>query len=336
MIIIVTLTSAYFTLAERKLMASIQRRVGPNVVGFWGVLQPWSDAFKLVFKENLIPSDINVGLYFFAPFSSLWLSFISWSFIPFGYSNAIVDSDLGILFILALSSLGVYSIVFAGWSSNSKYALLGAFRTVAQMISYEISLGFCILIIILFTGSLNFSEIVFQQEKTIWFCFPLLPVAAIFFCSILAETNRAPFDLPEAEAELVAGYNVEYSSLFFAMFFLAEYSNIVLMNTLFVIFFFGGWSFFYFKIFNFIIFSIKIIFFCMCFVVVRASNPRYRFDALIKLVWKDFLPLLLGFFLFICSFFKSFGGFNVNSSPYQNLSDLTSILSFNYIGYGSY
>jgi NADH-quinone oxidoreductase subunit H len=335
MIIIITLTSAYFTLAERKLMASVQRRVGPNVVGFWGILQPWSDAFKLALKENLIPSDVNVILYFLAPFLSLWLSFLGWAFIPFDYNNSIVDSDLGILFILMISSLSVYGIVFAGWSSNSKYALLGSFRTVAQMISYEISLGFCILIVVLFSGSLNFTEIVYQQNKIIWFCIPLLPVTAIFFCSILAETNRAPFDLPEAESELVAGYNVEYSSLFFAMFFLAEYSNIILMNTLFVIFFFGGWTLPFLNALSFIIFPTKIVTFCMFFVIVRASNPRYRFDSLIKLVWKDFLPILLAIFIFIMSFLKAFNGYSVDSTPYQNITDLKSLVFYSYTGYGS-
>jgi NADH:ubiquinone oxidoreductase subunit H len=331
-IVILILVSAYFTLAERKIMSSVQRRLGPNVVGFWGLLQPWSDAFKLVFKENLIPSDVNVGLYFVSPLLCLFLSLLSWSFIPFGFNNSVVDSDISILFVLAISSLGVYGIVFAGLSCSSKYALLGAFRTVSQMISFEISIGLCILIIVLFSGSLNFSDVVAQQEKTIWYIFPLLPVSLIFFCSILAETNRAPFDLPEAEAELVAGYNVEYSSLFFAMFFLAEYSNIVLMNSLFVLFFLGGWSFIFLS--SSYVFSIKIIIFCMCFVLVRASNPRYRFDSLIIIIWKEFLPLLLGFFFFIIGFLKSFGGFFVNSSPYQNLTDLLVLVDYSFMGFG--
>lgn len=236
------------------------------------------------------------------------------------------------MFVLAISSLGVYGIVFAGLSCSSKYALLGAFRTVSQMISFEVSIGLCILILVFFSGSLNFSEIVIQQEKTIWYIFPLLPVSLIFFCSILAETNRAPFDLPEAEAELVAGYNVEYSSLFFAMFFLAEYSNIILMNSLFVLFFFGGWSLFIFS--NSFIFATKVIFFCMCFVLVRASNPRYRFDTLINIIWKEFLPLLLGFFFFIIGIFKSFGGFFVIGSPYQNITDLLVLVDYSFMGFG--
>jgi len=266
-IVCILIAVAYFTIAERKVMAAIQRRKGPNVVGFWGLLQPLADGAKLVFKELLIPTRANATIFLVAPVMVLILSMISWSIIPSGVSfesatstliqiksnfrsleiNNIIgtsttaDISYGVLFILAVSGLNVYGIIIAGWASNSKYAFLGALRSAAQMISYEVSLGLLILPVILLAGSLNLSEIVAAQERTVWFVFPLLPCAIMFFISMLAETNRAPFDLPEAEAELVAGYNVEYSSIIFAMFFLGEYSNMLLMATFIVLLFFGGW-----------------------------------------------------------------------------------------------
>ena len=314
-IILILIGVAYFTIAERKVMAAAQRRHGPDVVGFLGLLQPLADGLKLVVKELLIPTKTEPTGFLLAPIVILTLSLLSWSVIPFGffdntssvkitvneYMHEILISAVpanikcGILFLLAVSSFNVYGIIIAGWSSNSKYAFLGALRSAAQMISYEVSIGLIILPIILLSASLNLTEIVLVQSKTIWFIFPLLPCAIVFFISMLAETNRAPFDLPEAEAELVAGYNVEYSSIIFAMFFLAEYSNMILMATIFTIFFLGGWSggvFF---------FCIKITIFCFLFILVRAAFPRYRYDQLMNIGWKLFLPLLSGYLVFVVS-----------------------------------
>ena len=266
-IVCILLAVAYFTVSERKVMAAIQRRKGPNVVGFWGFLQPLADGAKLVFKELLIPTRASSTIFLIAPIMVLVLSIVSWSVIPAGLKekenisfleqtlstttlldiknliNISTNADIsyGVLFLLAVSGLNVYGIIIAGWASNSKYAFLGSLRSAAQMISYEVSLGILILPVIVLSGSLNLTEIVAAQEKSGWFFLPLLPCAIMFFISMLAETNRAPFDLPEAEAELVAGYNVEYSSIIFAMFFLGEYSNMLLMGATIVIFFFGGW-----------------------------------------------------------------------------------------------
>lgn len=226
---------AYFTLAERKFIASVQRRCGPNIVGFWGLLQPLADGLKLVLKEIIIPNSSNQGLFIIAPLLTLILSFSGWVVIPNSFDSYIVDLTLSLMFILLISALGVYGILFAGWASNSKYAVLGGLRSISQMISYEVSISLIILPVILMSGSLNLIDIVYVQFKSVWFILPLLPLGIIFLISILAETNRTPFDLPEAEAELVAGYNVEYSSIIFAMFFLGEYSNILLMSSLFVI-----------------------------------------------------------------------------------------------------
>jgi NADH-quinone oxidoreductase subunit H len=327
-IVCILIAVAYFTIAERKVMAAIQRRKGPNVVGFWGLLQPLADGAKLIFKELLIPTRANTTIFLIAPVMVLILSIISWSIIPSGLTgestmsvlnqlradsflleikNAIktsttADISYGVLFILAVSGLNVYGIIIAGWASNSKYAFLGALRSAAQMISYEVSLGLLILPVILLAGSLNLTEIVAAQEKTVWFVFPLLPCAIMFFISMLAETNRAPFDLPEAEAELVAGYNVEYCSIIFAMFFLGEYSNMLLMATIIVLFFFGGWLV-PISLLNFIpgslFFSLKIVIFCYLFILVRAAFPRYRYDQLMDIGWKTFLPLSLSYLVFI-------------------------------------
>lgn len=328
---------AFFTLAERKAMASIQRRKGPNIVGIWGFLQPFADGLKLIVKEIIIPTKANKILFVFGPFLTLFLSFMSWLAIPFEIYTRIFDLNNGLLYILIISSFGVYGILLAGWSSNSKYALIGALRSVSQMISYEISISLILLPIILFSNSLNLNTITQMQKETIWFVFPLLPIAIIFFISILAETNRAPFDLPEAEAELVAGYNVEYSAIMFAAFFLGEYANILLMSTLSVIFFLGGGNFFIAKqltgalfntvmsstwwIFFFAIKSIGITFF---FIFVRANLPRFRFDQLMYIGWKIFLPLTLSFIFFYTGLLFSLEGLGIIQNPNFNSS-------FNYI-----
>lgn len=327
-IICVLISVAYFTIAERKIMAAIQRRKGPDVIGFYGLLQPLADGLKLLLKEVLIPTRANAFVFILAPIMILTLSLVSWSVIPFGFSVEATPSGIftektiehevlknyatciqqvanikcGLLFLLAISSLNVYGIIIAGWASNSKYAFLGSLRSAAQMISYEVAIGLVILPVILLAGSLNLAEIVYVQSITGWFIFPLLPCAIIFFISMLAETNRAPFDLPEAEAELVAGYNVEYSSIIFAMFFLGEYSNMLLMSTLITILFFGGWlpGFAIFATLpSALIFSIKITIFCFLFILVRAAFPRYRYDQLMNIGWKIFLPITSGYLLFI-------------------------------------
>lgn len=231
---------AYFTIVERKIMGAIQRRRGPNVVGFIGLIQPLTDGLKLFTKETILPTSANNGIFLLAPSLSFILSLLGWSVIPFSKSTVLCDLNLGILYLLAISSLNVYGILFAGWASNSKYAYLGALRSAAQMVSYEISIGFTILNVVICAGSFNLSIIVLAQQK-IWFIVPLFPIFIILYVSMLAETNRHPFDLPEAEAELVSGYNVEYSAMTFALFFLGEYANMLLMSTFATILFLGGW-----------------------------------------------------------------------------------------------
>lgn len=333
-IIFLLVAVAYFTIAERKVMAAIQRRKGPNVVGVWGLLQPIADGAKLVFKELLIPTRSDSYIFLVAPILILVLSMINWTIIPTNIDLAIntignvvvsntqndfvdtlntntsnvVDISYGLLMILAISGFNVYGIIIAGWSSNSKYAFLGALRSAAQMISYEVSLGLLLLPVILLAGSLNFTDIVMAQSITGWYVLPLLPCAIMFFISMLAETNRAPFDLPEAEAELVAGYNVEYSSIIFAMFFLGEYTNMLLMATIMVLLFFGGWL----PIISILGFmpgfwlSFKVIIFCFLYILVRATLPRYRYDQLMDIGWKLFLPLSLGYLLFVVGILFSF------------------------------
>ena len=231
---------AYFTLAERKIMGIIQRRKGPNVIGYLGLLQPLSDGLKLFAKETIIPSNSNVFLFLLAPIITFVLSLLGWAVIPFCKNSVLSDINIGVLYLFAVSSLSVYGIIIAGWSSNSKYPFLGALRSAAQMISYEVSIGFIIINVILCSGSLNLSTIVISQNK-IWYVIPLFPMFLIFCVSMLAETNRHPFDLPEAEAELVSGYNVEYSSMTFALFFLGEYANMLLMSSFLSLLFLGGW-----------------------------------------------------------------------------------------------
>lgn len=299
---------AYFTIAERKIMGAIQRRRGPNVVGFIGLLQPLADGLKLFVKETTLPTNANTGIFLFAPALAFILSLMGWAVIPLSKGVVVCDLNLGIMYLLAVSSLNVYGILFAGWSSNSKYAYLGALRSAAQMISYEISIGFTILNVVICAGSFNLSTIVLAQQK-IWFIFPLFPVFIIFYISMLAETNRHPFDLPEAEAELVSGYNVEYSAMTFALFFLGEYANMLIMSTISAILFLGGWLPL-FSVFDFIPSTIwltlKICLGVVFFILTRATLPRYRYDQLMYLGWKCFLPLSLGYLIFTVGILISF------------------------------
>ena len=310
LIIPLLISVAYFTIAERKFMGSIQRRKGPNVIGFLGLLQPLADGLKLFSKETILPSNSNLILFLFAPVMSFMLSLISWSVIPFNESVVLSDINLGVLYLLGVSSLSVYGVILAGWSSNSKYPFLGSLRSAAQMISYEISIGFIILTVSLCTGSLNLSEIVAAQKK-VWLIFPLFPMFILFYISMLAETNRHPFDLPEAEAELVSGYNVEYSSMTFALFFLAEYSNMLLMSSLSSILFLGGWlPLINVFPFNYLPgtfwFSCKVIVGVLFFILTRAALPRYRYDQLMYIGWKCFLPLSISYFILTASILISF------------------------------
>jgi NADH-quinone oxidoreductase subunit H len=270
----------------------------------------------------IIPTFSNKLLFILSPFVTLILSFSGWIIIPHSLDSYIIDLNLSLLYVLVVSGLGVYGILLAGWASNSKYALLGGLRSVAQMISYEVSIGLIIIPILILSGSSNLIDIVFIQSKSVWYCFPLLPLCFIFFISILAETNRSPFDLPEAEAELVAGYNVEYSSIIFAMFFLGEYGNILLMAALYIIFFFGGWDFYGFD--SELIFSLKVVLVVFLFIFVRANLPRYRFDQLMILGWKIFLPLTLGFIFFVSGFLISLNGLKIKQLHFfNNLGTIT-------------
>lgn len=289
---------AYLTLAERKVIAAMQMRRGPNVTGPFGLLQPIADAVKLMFKETVIPTRANPIIFLFAPMLTFILAMIGWAVIPFGEGLVLADINVGVLYLFAVSSLGVYGVIIAGWASNSQYAFLGAIRSAAQMVSYEVSIGLVVITVLLVTGSLNLTEIVKAQEE-LWFVFtPLFPMFIVFFISILAETNRHPFDLPEAEAELVAGFNVEYSSMAFALFFLGEYANMILMSAMATILFLGGWlppldiALFQ-AIPGVIWFALKIAVLLFVFLWVRAAFPRYRYDQLMKLGWKVFLPLSL-------------------------------------------
>ncbi len=300
------LSVAYLTYTERKVIAYMQLRKGPNSVGPFGLLQPFADAIKLMHKEIIIPDRANPLLFLLAPVITFTLSLLAWSVIPFSENMVLANINVGILFLLAITSLEVYGIIIAGWASNSKYALLGAIRSVAQMISYEVSMGIIIVNVLLLVGSLNLIDIV-QAQQGLWFAVPLFPMMIIFFISTLAETNRAPFDLPEAEAELVSGYNVEYSSTPFALFFLGEYSNMILMSAMTTILFLGGWlPPFDCTPFNllpgFIWFALKISFILFLFLWVRATLPRYRYDQLMRLGWKVFLPFSLIWFLLTAFF----------------------------------
>lgn len=309
-IIPLLISVAYFTIAERKLMGIIQRRKGPNVIGFIGLLQPLADGLKLFAKETILPSNSNLVVFLFAPALTFILSLIGWAVIPFSEEVVLSDLNVGILYLFAVSSLSVYGIVMAGWSSNSKYPFLGALRSAAQMISYEVSLGFIIINVCICTGSFNLTSIVLSQES-VWYCIPLFPAFVMFSVSMLAETNRHPFDLPEAEAELVSGYNVEYSAMTFALFFLGEYANMLLMSSLITVLFLGGWlPLFNIPLINFIPgviwFSIKISLGVIFFILTRATLPRYRYDQLMFIGWQCFLPLSLGYMLFTSGVLISF------------------------------
>ena len=289
---------AYLTYAERKVIAAMQLRRGPNVVGFMGLLQPLADGLKLFFKETIIPSGSNRVIFVMAPMVTLTLALAAWAVIPLGSGLVVANINVGILYLFAISSLGVYGILMAGWASNSKYAFLGAVRSAAQMVSYEVSMGFVIITVLLVSGSLNLSDIVKAQEETVWFIIPLFPMFVIFFISTLAETNRHPFDLPKAEAELVAGYNVEYSAMTFALFFLGEYANMILMCAMTTVLFLGGWlPPLDMPPFNWVPgpvwFIFKIMLLLFVFLWVRATLPRYRYDQLMRLGWKVFLPISL-------------------------------------------
>ena len=294
-------TVAYLTFAERKIIAAMQLRRGPNVVGPFGLLQPIADAVKLLFKETVIPSGANRVVFLAAPMLTFVLSLVAWAVVPFDVGWVLADINVGVLYIFAISSLGVYGIIMAGWASNSKYAFLGALRSAAQMVSYEVAIGFVIITVLLCVGSLNLSDIVLAQQGGgfwNWFWLPLFPMFVIFLVSALAETNRHPFDLPEAEAELVSGYNVEYSSMTFALFFIGEYANMTLMSAMTAVLFLGGWlPPFDFAPFTWIPgvvwFALKIAACLFVFVWVRATFPRYRYDQLMRLGWKVFLPFTL-------------------------------------------
>ena len=301
---------AYFTIAERKLMGSIQRRRGPNVIGFLGLLQPLADGLKLFVKETILPSNSNIYMFLLAPVISFVLSLIGWAVIPLSESIVISDINLGVLYLFSVSSLSVYGLIMAGWSSNSKYPFLGSLRSAAQMISYEVSIGFIIVNVCVCAGSFNLSSIILAQEK-VWYIVPLFPMFILFYISMLAETNRHPFDLPEAEAELVSGYNVEYSAMTFALFFLGEYANMLLMSGFSSILFLGGWlPLFNLSLFNFIPgsvwFALKLLIGVVFFILTRAALPRYRYDQLMHIGWKSFLPLSLGYLLFTVGILISF------------------------------
>jgi NADH-quinone oxidoreductase subunit H len=288
---------AYLTYAERKVLAAMQLRRGPNVVGPFGLLQPFADGLKLLYKETVIPSGANRVIFLAAPMITFVLAMIAWAVIPFGPGIVLANINVGILYLFAISSLGVYGIVMAGWASNSKYPFLGALRSAAQMVSYEVSIGFVMITVLLCVGSLNLSDIVLAQRH-IWFAVPLLPMFVVFFISGLAETSRSPFDLTEAESELVAGYFAEYSSMAFALFFLGEYGNMILMSATTSILFLGGWlppvgipPFTWIP--GPIWFIAKICLVLFFFLWVRATFPRFRYDQLMRLGWKVFLPLSL-------------------------------------------
>jgi NADH-quinone oxidoreductase subunit H len=309
LVVPILISVAYLTLAERKIMGSMQQRKGPNVIGFLGLLQPLADGLKLLIKETVVPTNANTFSFIFAPVLTLFLSLFGWSLIPFSYNSFYVDIDLSLLFIFAVSSLGVYGIILSGWSSNSRYAFFGSLRSASQMVSYEVSIGLILIIVLVCVGSLNFFSIVLFQEF-LFFLVPLFPIFFMFLVSILAETNRAPFDLPEAESELVSGYNVEYASMGFALFFLAEYSSMILMSALTTIIFIGGWISIFSKPFILdsfaLTFKLSIILFF--FIWVRASFPRYRIDQLMRLCWKVFLPISLSFVLVTFSLLWCFNG----------------------------
>ena len=301
---------------DRRIWAFVQKRQGPNVVGPFGLLQSLADALKYIFKEVIIPSSSNKVIFILAPIVTMTLALVSWAVIPFSVTQVLADINVGVLYLFAVSSLGVYGIIMGGWASNSKYPFLGAIRSAAQMVSYEVSIGVIIINVLLCVGSLNLNDIILAQEN-LWFIIPLFPMFVIFFISALAETNRPPFDLPEAEAELVAGYQTEYSGMMYAMFWLGEYANILLMCAMGSILFLGGWlspiDLYPFNLIPGAIWMIfKILFLFVLFALVKAIVPRYRYDQLMRLGWKIFLPLSLTWVVLTASYLFYFNLLPVN------------------------
>ena len=301
---------------DRRIWAFVQKRQGPNVVGPFGLLQSLADALKYIFKEVIIPSSSNKVIFILAPIVTMTLALVSWAVIPFSATQVLADINVGILYLFAVSSLGVYGIIMGGWASNSKYPFLGAIRSAAQMVSYEVSIGVIIINVLLCVGSLNLNDIVIAQ-KDLWFVIPLFPMFVIFFISALAETNRPPFDLPEAEAELVAGYQTEYSGMMYAMFWLGEYANILLMCAMGSVLFLGGWlspiDLYPFNLIPGAIWMVfKILFLFVLFALVKAIVPRYRYDQLMRLGWKIFLPLSLTWVVLTASYMFYFNILPVN------------------------
>ena len=303
---------AYLTYAERKVIGAIQLRKGPNVVGPFGLLQPLADGAKLFLKETILPTGANKAVFVVAPMLTFILALVAWAVIPFDQGWVLADINVGVLYLFAISSLGVYGIIMSGWASNSKYAFLGGLRSAAQMVSYEVSMGLVMISVLITTGSLNLSDIVLKQKETVWFFIPHFPMFIVYLVSILAETNRAPFDLPESESELVAGYNVEYSAMTFALFFLGEYANMILMSGICVVLFLGGWlPPLDIAPFNWIPgviwFALKIALVLFVFLWVRATFPRYRYDQLMRLGWKIFLPFSLFWLVLTSGVLVAFG-----------------------------
>jgi NADH-quinone oxidoreductase subunit H len=301
---------AYLTYAERKVLAAMQLRKGPNVVGPFGLYQPFADAIKMLMKETIIPTGSNRLLFLMAPMLTFGLAMIAWAVIPVNNGWAIADINVGLLYLFAISSLGVYGVVVAGWASNSKYAFLGGLRSAAQMVSYEVAMGFIIVTVVLCAGSLNLNDIVMAQQK-VWFCIPLFPMFIMFFISTLAETNRSPFDLPEGESEIVAGFFVEYSSMSFALFFLGEYANMILMSAMTTLLFLGGWLA-PFGLptpvwFGPLWLILKICGVLFMFLWVRATFPRFRYDQLMRLGWKVFLPGSLFYLVLVAGVLLAMG-----------------------------
>lgn len=330
----VLIATAYFTLAERKVLASVQRRIGPTTTGVWGVLQPIADGVKLLTKENLIPSNVNKIVWNFSPFASLWCSFLGWYIINSNYNVILSSLNYGILFTFIISSLNVYWIFLAGWFGRSQYGVLGSLRSISQLLSYELALSLLILPVILFSGSLNYVYVIYLQTISTWFFLPLLPCSILYFICILAETNRIPFDLLEAEAELVAGYYTEFSGFWFASFFLSEYGNMLLMSSVYVSLFLGGGNFFFINLLPWliidIIFYIKVIIIVFIFIFLRANLPRFRFDQLMIIGWKIFLPIILGFVIFYLGtnlFLNNVNYIQIpfNTSPYIHIINVNSI-----------
>ncbi len=298
---------AYATYFERKALGAFQLRRGPNRVGPFGLWQPFADAVKVFTKETVIPAGANRGLFLFAPMLTFMLACMAWAVIPVNNGWQVSDMNVGILYLFAISSLGVYGVIIAGWASNSKYAFLGAMRSAAQMVSYEVSIGFVLVSVLLCVGSLNLNQVVLAQSH-VWFCFPLFPMFVVFLISMLAETNRAPFDLPEGESEIVAGFFVEYSAMAFALFYLGEYTNMIMMSALASILFLGGWQAPLGLAFipGVVWLILKICCVMFFFFWVRATFPRYRYDQLMRLGWKVFLPLSLLWLVLTAGFLEAF------------------------------